>query len=94
MRDQEDGSAVLRREDAADELFPGYLISGVRQAPLCDKSLPRRESIQPQPGQAKTISMTPSRAGVMLAASSLVTGWTSLSAWWFISIPQFGHVIE
>jgi hypothetical protein len=38
--------------------------------------------------------MTPSRAGVMLAASSLVTGWTSLSAWWFISIPQFGHVIE
>ena len=53
----------------------------------------RRDSIHPQAGHAKTSSITPSSAAVMAAASSLVTGWTSLSAWWFISAPHFGHVI-
>ena len=37
--------------------------------------------------------MTPSSAAVMLAASAFVVGWTSFSAWWFISVPHFGHVI-
>ena len=39
----------------------------------------RRDSIQPQLGHANTSTITPSSAWVIAAASSFVTGWTSLS---------------